>query len=385
MNENIDMNKVIKLSECCAVIAGQSPESRYYNTEGNGIPFFQGKSDFGELYPTTRIYCSQPKKIAEKDDILLSVRAPVGPTNLSPGKVCIGRGLTAIRPDESILTKYLLFYFRYFEIALQQAGTGTTFSAITQDVVKNIVIPVPSLFEQQHIVTRIEELFSDLDKAVETLQMIKQQLAVYRQAVLKEAFSQTNTLVELSNISKSRLGKMLDKEKNVGTPRGYLRNINVRWFSFDLSDVKEMRIEDSEIDKYSIQKDDLLICEGGEPGRCAVWEKDDTFYYQKALHRVRFSIETNPRFYMYYIWFVAQTGKLNPYFTGTGIKHLTKQSLERLPVPKVTKEIQDKIVDEIESRLSVCNCIEQTVEMSLKLEKALRQSILKSAFEGRMV
>ena len=110
----------MKLKECCTIIAGQSPESKYYNTEGIGLPFFQGKTDFGELYPTVRVYCSQPTKIAEKNDILLSVRAPVGPTNLSPGKVCIGRGLTAIRPSEMLDIKYLLYFFRYFEAHLQR-------------------------------------------------------------------------------------------------------------------------------------------------------------------------------------------------------------------------------------------------------------------------
>ena len=83
----------MKIKDCCTVIAGQSPESKYYNTNGIGVPFFQGKADFGELYPTVRVYCSLPTKIAEKDDILLSVRAPVGATNLAPGKVCIGRGI----------------------------------------------------------------------------------------------------------------------------------------------------------------------------------------------------------------------------------------------------------------------------------------------------
>ena len=156
----------MKLKDCCTIIAGQSPESKYYNTGGIGIPFFQGKADFGEVYPKIRVYCSQPTKIAEKDDILLSVRAPVGPTNLSPGRVCIGRGLTAIRPSEILNLKYLLHYFRYFEAQLQQKGTGTTFKAITQDVVKNLEVPIPSLEEQQHIVARIEELFSELDNGV---------------------------------------------------------------------------------------------------------------------------------------------------------------------------------------------------------------------------
>lgn len=80
--------EVKKLKECCTIIAGQSPESKYYNSNGDGLPFFQGKADFGELYPSIRVYCSQPTKIAEKDDILLSVRAPVGPTNLAPYARC---------------------------------------------------------------------------------------------------------------------------------------------------------------------------------------------------------------------------------------------------------------------------------------------------------
>ena len=132
--------KKYKLSECCTIIAGQSPESKYYNTDGEGLPFFQGKADFGEVYPKIRVFCSKPVKIAEKDDILLSVRAPVGPTNLAPGKVCIGRGLTAIRPSDILLTKYLLLYLKSFEIELANQGTGTTFKAITQSVIKNMEI-----------------------------------------------------------------------------------------------------------------------------------------------------------------------------------------------------------------------------------------------------
>ena len=160
MNRDKNMPVVYKLKDCCQIIAGQSPESKYYNTNGEGLPFFQGKADFGALYPKVRMYCSQPTKIAEKDDILLSVRAPVGPTNLSPGKVCIGRGLTAIRPGKEVCLKYLLYFFRYYEAQLQRSGTGTTFKAITQNVVKNIEVPVPSIEEQERIVSKIEEMFT---------------------------------------------------------------------------------------------------------------------------------------------------------------------------------------------------------------------------------
>jgi type I restriction enzyme S subunit len=330
------------------------------------------------------VYCSQPTKIAEKADILLSVRAPVGPTNLAPCQVCIGRGLTAIRPSSQLLTGYVLMFFRFFEAQLALKGTGTTFNAITQNVVKNLEIPMPPLDEQRRIVSRIEELFSELDNSVSTLQKTKEQLAVYRQSVLKEAFSITDKYVPLGKISVSRLGKMLDKEKNIGIPQLYLRNINVRWFSFDLNDLLEMKIEDEEYDKYSIFEGDLVICEGGEPGRCAVWKDKKSIFYQKALHRVRFTDGSIPEFYMYYLWFAAKTGALNPYFTGTGIKHLTGQSLIKVPVPSVDPDIQKGIVSEIESRLSVCDSIEQTVDIALQQAEAMHQSILKQAFEGRL-
>lgn len=325
------MYPIKKLQDCATIIAGQSPESKYYNSTGEGIPFFQGKADFGELYPKVRVYCSSPTKIAQYNDILLSVRAPVGPTNLSPGTVCIGRGLAAIRPDDSLDLKYLLYYFRYFETQLSAKGTGTTFKAINQKLIKNLEIPIPPLNEQTCIVARIEELFSELDKSVDTLKTTKEQLAVYRQAVLKDAFSNIAEYIPFGKITSSRLGKMLDKQKNVGVPCKYLRNINVRWFSFDLSDLLDMKIEEKEFEKYTICKNDLVICEGGEPGRCAVWEKDETIFYQKALHRVRFTIKAEPRFYMYYLWYITQSGSINKFYTGTGIKHLTGQSLEKNP------------------------------------------------------
>ena len=376
------MRRTLKLKDCCTIIAGQSPESKYYNTDGIGMPFFQGKADFGDLYPTIRVYCSQPTKIAEKDDILLSVRAPVGPTNLSPGLVCIGRGLTAIRPSPEINLRYLLHYFRFFETKLSAQGTGTTFKAITQATIKNLDVPVPPLSEQERIVARIEELFSQLDASVAELKMAKERLKAYQQAVLKEAFGKVTTHTPFGEIIDARLGKMLDKEKNTGNFHKYLRNINVRWFSFDLSDLLEMRIEADEIEKYSVSHNDLIICEGGEPGRCAVWDKHDSIFYQKALHRVRFLDNSNPKFYMYYLWFSAQTGQLCRYFTGTGIKHLTGQSLSKVVVPKTDRPTQDSIVAEIESRLSVCDSIQKTVDTALQQAETLRQSILKKAFEG---
>lgn len=127
------------------------------------------------------------------------------------------------------------------------------------------------------------------------------------------------------------------------------------------------------------------MCEGGEPGRCAVWNMDYDICYQKAIHRIRFNKNTNPKFYMYYFYYMAQTGELSKYFTGMGIKHLTGESLKKVPVPILDIDDQQSILKCIEQRLSVCEKIEQTVNESLQKAESLRQSILKQAFEGKLV
>jgi len=175
------------LNEISEIILGQSPPSSTYNEIGNGLPFYQGKSEFGDIYPTPQKWCIAPKKIAEKGDVLVSVRAPVGPTNICPEKSCIGRGLAAIRPLGGIETLFTLYIMRAFEKSIAEKGTGTTFDAITGIQLKEFDIPLPPLPEQRAIVSKIEQLFSDLDNGIENFKKAQAQLKLYRQSVLKAA------------------------------------------------------------------------------------------------------------------------------------------------------------------------------------------------------
>lgn len=150
----------VRLSEAFYLEMGQSPSSEHYNQLQDGIPFFQGKADFGDIYPTARYWCTLPSKLSEKDDVLLSVRAPVGPTNLSPYQCCIGRGLAAIRCLCEFSHYYLLFAFRALQPRLETMATGTTFSAISKSDIEPFLIPVPSVNEQVRIVSKINELMS---------------------------------------------------------------------------------------------------------------------------------------------------------------------------------------------------------------------------------
>ena len=389
------MAEIKKLSEVVEILNGYAFESKKYVEAGLRIIRIANVQDgvivdnLPCFYPVNTDVNIEKYKLFE-NDLLLSLTGNVGRVGILPVHMLpavLNQRVCCLRPkSQNVSYKYLYYYLlrRCFVEDCIKASKGVAQLNLSTKWLANYPIYIPNISKQEHIISRIEELFSQLDTSVAELKTAKERLRVYRQAVLKEAFEKVKVHIPFGKIIDARLGKMLDKEKNTGNYRKYLRNINVRWFSFDLSDLLEMRIEDDEIEKYSVSHNDLIICEGGEPGRCAVWDKHDSIFYQKALHRVRFLDNSNPKFYMYYLWFSAQAGQLCRYFTGTGIKHLTGQSLSKVVVPKTDRPTQDSIVAEIESRLSVCDSIENTVDTALQQAEALRQSILKKAFEGKL-
>ena len=173
---------------------GQSPDSASYNIVREGIPFFQGNADFGKVHPNVRVWCSSPKKYAHKDDILISVRAPIGALNVADQECCIGRGLAAIQVVSLKCLKDYIFYFLSSRVPeLNAKGTGSTFKAISKGILENIEIPLISLEEQREIVKNLE----DIDQAIEmcnlltekTEDLVKSKFAVlmHRQISLKTA------------------------------------------------------------------------------------------------------------------------------------------------------------------------------------------------------
>jgi len=172
-----------KLGNYCLITMGQSPESKFYNTHGEGLPFYQGKSEFGKIYPSPRVWCAQPQKIADKDDILISVRAPVGPTNVCPDRSCIGRGLAAINALNSNHF-YLLFCLRAFEKQIAEKGVGSTFVAISRADLDQLPIPVPPIAEQHRIVSKVDQLMSLCDELEARQQKKKQKLVNLNNAAL---------------------------------------------------------------------------------------------------------------------------------------------------------------------------------------------------------
>ncbi len=148
------------LKDIAQIVMGQSPDSASYNDNCDGLPFFQGNADFGEVYPTERVWCNDPKKTAEPGDILISVRAPIGALNYAKDKCCIGRGLAAIRIDDEAERNYVFHLLKARNTDLNNKGTGSTFKAIGKNVLEELAVPQIPRDEQQKCMDMMDLLES---------------------------------------------------------------------------------------------------------------------------------------------------------------------------------------------------------------------------------
>ncbi|MBR5469796.1 MAG: restriction endonuclease subunit S [Paludibacteraceae bacterium] len=155
--------KIKRLGEVCSITMGQSPSSDTYN-DSDGLPFFQGNADFGKIHPKVRVFCNAPIRIAEENDILISVRAPIGAINIADCRCCIGRGLAAIRNLDTTIGAYIYHALIANKEKLIAQGTGSTFKSIGREALKELYIPVPPLSEQEKIVAELDCLSGVIEK-----------------------------------------------------------------------------------------------------------------------------------------------------------------------------------------------------------------------------
>ena len=160
--------EIKKLGEVCSITMGQSPSSDTYN-DSEGLPFFQGNADFGKIHPSIRVYCNAPIRIADVDDILISVRAPIGAINIADCKCCIGRGLASIRNNAEVANEYIYHALIANKEKLIAQGTGSTFKSIGKEALKELSIPVPPREEQERIVAELDCLSGIIERKREQL------------------------------------------------------------------------------------------------------------------------------------------------------------------------------------------------------------------------
>lgn len=188
----------------------------------------------------------------------------------------------------------------------------------------------------------------------------------------------------IGEISQSRLGKMLDKAKNRGQAYPYLRNTNVQWGRFDIDDIKLIRLEDQELREYRVQPEDLLVCEGGEPGRCAVWvDQSREMYFQKALHRVRPEGGISSRFLALCLEADARSGWLSQFFTGATIKHFVGKELDRYVVPLPPVAEQSRIVARVDQLRRLCTDLREKLTAVRAVQSRIAQALAQEAVQPR--
>jgi len=384
--------KWVKLGEECNIIMGQSPPSISYNSDGIGMPFFQGKAEFTELHPIVEKWCDAPNKIAEPNDILLSVRAPVGTTNIANQKCCIGRGLAGIRYENY---KYVFYFLRSIQQELDSKGTGTTFRAISGETIRETLFPLPPKPTQQSIVSKIEELFSELDNGIENLHTAQLQLKTYRQALLNTLVTDENCQTIASVIKKLDQGwspKCENEASMDKTEWAVIKTSAVQDGFFLEFENKRLPKELKPREQHELKTGDILITRAGPRVRvgvcCMVRHTRPKLINCDKVYRIKVNDKiVTPEYFEFILntpHYQDQIERMKSGISDSGLNLTQKTFLQiTIPVPTVTE--QNKLVMEIESRLSVVDKMEESITQRLQQAESLRQSILKKAFEGRLI
>lgn len=359
-----------RLEEICAINMGQSPDSSTYNEDGNGLPFFQGNADFGEIYPAVRMWCSEPTKIAREKDILISVRAPIGALNIANCECCIGRGLAALTVNEDICAQEYLWHALSGKVdELNSKGTGSTFKAINKKTLSETEIPLPPIDEQRKIAAILDKVSDLIAKRRQQLDTLDELVKARFVEMFGDVIQNTKLWPQyiFSDITTSRLGKMLDAKQQTGMCQyPYLANFNVQWFRFELDNLNEMDFNEADRIEFELRDGDLLVCEGGEIGRCAVWHNEiQPCYFQKALHRVRCKKEIVLPDYLAW-WF-----KYNCDNKGFAAIEGAKATISHLPGAKLKALLVS--VPPIEQQKQFATFVEQTGKTKITISRSLEK------------
>ena len=395
--------------------AGATPAKGNPDFYNNGtIPWLRtGELNNGFVYdseikvtPKALEKCSL--RMCEVGDVLIAMYgATIGKVAIAGIKLTTNQACCACTPYH-VYNKYLLYYLMASKKTFTEMGEGGAQPNISREKIVAFPFALPPLAEQQRIVAKIEELLPKVEeygKAQEALNKLNAELperlkkSILQEAIegrlvpqdpndepasvlldkirkekeqlIKEGKLKKKDLIEtpitedeipfdipeswewvrLPYISTNSLGKTLNGGRTIGISKKYLCSINVYWNRIDLTKVKETPFDESDCQKYRLKRGDLLVCEGGDYGRSAVWDKDDEMYYQNALHRIRFYHTINPYFYMYCVEVYKNMLLLEEVAKGMTIKHLTQDALYSLSFPLPPLAEQHRIVDKLEQLL----------------------------------
>ena len=351
------------------------PIIRIQNLTSENAPYNYSKGIFEEKY------------IVHNGDLLFAWSASLGAHIWKGQDAWLNQHIFKVLPKEGIDRDYL-YYFLLAVVAELYAKThGSGMVHITKAPFMNTPIPVPSLPEQQRIVSRIEELFSQLDAGVETLKKAKAQLAVYRQAVLKEAFAVCKEYVAIESVTQHVTDgdHMPPPKADNGIPFIMISNIKGNAISWGNTAFVGRDYYDSIEPKRKPQNGDVLYTVTGSYGIPVLVDFNKEFCFQRHIALLRPNDAIEQKYLYYSLMEPSVYAQATKGATGTAQKTVGLGILRKIEIPFIENHSdQLRIVEAIESRLSACDSIEQTVDTALQQAEAMRQSILKDAFEGRL-
>lgn len=377
------------------------------NPNWNYVPFdslfeWKGKSQIksgdGQQTGQYKMFVCSDTEIKRYDKYLISGESIVFGTGGKPSCHYVNEPfaystdcVVAQKRNEDIHSNFYYYYFRQNRLGeIQKTFTGSGLQHTSKKKIGALLVPVLPKEEQQRIVERIEEMFSQLDSAVETLNKTKQQLAVYRQAVLKEAFSNikdTATIREVSTLVTSGSRGWAKYYSNQGAK--FIRIGNLTRDSIDIvfDDVQYVELPDkAEGLRSKLQPNDVLVSITADLGSIGLVPQNiGEAYINQHIAVVRFKNTDQGKFMAWYLKSDYGQKDLLKNKRGAGKLGLGLDDIRDSKVPVVSDDVAESIVNVIEARISVCDSIEKTVDTALQQAEAMRQSILKKAFEGKLI
>lgn len=372
-----------RLEEICAINMGQSPDSSTYNEDGNGLPFFQGNADFGEIYPAVRMWCSEPTKIAREKDILISVRAPIGALNIANCECCIGRGLAALTVNEDICAQEYLWHALSGKVdELNSKGTGSTFKAINKKTLSETEIPLPPIDEQRKIAAILDKVSDLIAKRQQQLDKLDEMIKARFMEIFGD--SETNTknwrVLPMSKICSVGSSKRIyqSEQSSSGVPFWRISDLTSLITTGTVTPelyIPEERYKELKTQGQVPAPGDILITSRGILGQCYIVKVNDRFYFQDGMISwlSGYMDGVTPLYISYLFTMPGFRKQIDSMQAGSTVAYLSITMIKKLKVMLPDIESQQQFASFVSKTEKTKTTISRSLEKLETLKKALMQ------------
>ena len=372
-----------RLEEICAINMGQSPDSSTYNENGNGLPFFQGNADFGEIYPVVRMWCSEPTKIAREKDILISVRAPIGTLNIANCECCIGRGLAALTVNEDICAQEYLWHTLSGKVdELNSKGTGSTFKAINKKTLSETEIPLPPIDEQRKIAAILDKVSDLIAKRQQQLDKLDEMIKARFMEIFGD--SETNTknwrVLPMSKICSVGSSKRIyqSEQSSSGVPFWRISDLTSLITTGTVTPelyIPEERYKELKTQGQVPAPGDILITSRGTLGQCYIVKVNDRFYFQDGMISwlSGYMDGVTPLYISYLFTMPGFRKQIDSMQAGSTVAYLSITMIKKLKVMLPDIESQQQFASFVSKTEKTKTTISRSLEKLETLKKALMQ------------